>query len=80
VIRAYGGEPISLDKAFTEADGVLIINDHPDYRGIQPDAVLSGAKPLFIYDSWRILDEPAVRAAGVRYAGLGYLPTVEARA
>jgi UDP-N-acetyl-D-mannosaminuronic acid dehydrogenase len=80
VIRAYGGEPISLDKAFTEADGVLIINDHPDYRGIQPDAVLSGAKPLFIYDSWRILDETAVRAAGVRYAGLGYLPTVEARA
>jgi UDP-N-acetyl-D-mannosaminuronic acid dehydrogenase len=80
VIRAYGGEPISLDKAFTEADGVLIINDHPDYRGIQPDAVLSGAKPLFIYDSWRILDEPAVRAAGVRYAGLGYLPTAEARA
>ena len=37
-----------------------IINDHPDYRAIQPDAVLSGAKPLFIYDSWRILDELAV--------------------
>jgi UDP-N-acetyl-D-mannosaminuronic acid dehydrogenase len=80
VIRAYGGEPISLDKAFTEADGVLIINDHPDYRAIQADAVLSGAKPLFIYDSWRILDESAVRAAGVRYAGLGYLPTMEAPA
>jgi UDP-N-acetyl-D-mannosaminuronic acid dehydrogenase len=80
VIHAYGGEPVSLDKAFSEADGVLIINDHPDYRAIQADAVLSGAKPLFIYDSWRILDETAVRAAGVRYAGLGYLPTVEARA
>jgi len=80
VIHAYGGEPVSLDKAFSEADGVLIINDHPDYRAIQADAVLSGAKPLFIYDSWRILDEIAVRAAGVRYAGLGYLPTVEARA
>jgi UDP-N-acetyl-D-mannosaminuronic acid dehydrogenase len=80
VIHAYGGEPVSLDKAFSEADGVLIINDHPDYRAIQADAVFSGAKPLFIYDSWRILDETAVRAAGVRYAGLGYLPTVEARA
>ena len=80
VIHAYGGEPVSLDKAFSEADGVLIINDHPDYRAIQADAVLYGAKPLFIYDSWRILDETAVRAAGVRYAGLGYLPTVEARA
>jgi UDP-N-acetyl-D-mannosaminuronic acid dehydrogenase len=80
VIHAYGGEPVSLDKAFSEADGVLIINDHPDYRAIQADAVLSGAKPLFIYDSWRILDETAVRAAGVRYAGLGYLPTVGARA
>jgi UDP-N-acetyl-D-mannosaminuronic acid dehydrogenase len=80
VIHAYGGEPVSLDKAFSEADGVIIINDHHDYRAIQADAVFSGAKPLFIYDSWRILDETAVRAAGVRYAGLGYLPTVEARA
>ncbi|HYN96980.1 MAG TPA: nucleotide sugar dehydrogenase [Pilimelia sp.] len=78
VIRAYGGEPISLDKAFTEADAVLVINDHPDYRAIRVDAVLGEAPPRVIYDSWRILDERAVTAAGVRYAGIGYLPAVAA--
>lgn len=75
VIRQYGGEPISLDKAFTDADAVLIINDHPDYRALRVDGRLSGTgKPAVIYDSWRILDEQAVAAAGVRYAGIGYLP------
>ena len=36
--------------------------------------MLAGAEPVFVYDSWRILDEAAVTAAGVRYAGLGYRP------
>ena len=74
VIRAYGGEPVDVDKAFSEADGVLVINDHPDYRAISVPEVLAVARPAFVYDSWRVLDEGAVRAAGVRYAGLGYLP------
>jgi UDP-N-acetyl-D-mannosaminuronic acid dehydrogenase len=76
VIRQYGGEPISLDKAFSDADAVLLINDHPDYRAIQADAVLGGeTKPALVFDSWRILDERAVDAAGVRYAGIGYRPS-----
>ncbi|MEV4829413.1 nucleotide sugar dehydrogenase [Micromonospora sp. NPDC049257] len=74
VIRQYGGEPVSLDKAFTEADAVLIINDHPDYRALRVPEVLGATPPAFVYDSWRVLDGEAVRAAGVRYAGLGYLP------
>ncbi len=75
VIRQYGGEPISLDKAFSDADAVLVINDHPDYRAIQVDAVLGGERrPAVVFDSWRILDEAAVVGAGVRYAGIGYLP------
>jgi UDP-N-acetyl-D-mannosaminuronic acid dehydrogenase len=80
VIRQYGGEPISLDKAFTDSDAVLLINDHPDYRAIGADAVLDpagAARPKLIFDSWRILDERAIRAAGVRYAGIGYLPVGE---
>jgi UDP-N-acetyl-D-mannosaminuronic acid dehydrogenase len=80
VIRQYGGEPISLDKAFTDTEAVLIINDHPDYRAIDVTQVLGEAKPELIYDSWRVLDGAAVTAAGIRYAGLGYLPeTAEVR-
>jgi UDP-N-acetyl-D-mannosaminuronic acid dehydrogenase len=74
VIRQYGGEPVSLDKAFTDADAVLIINDHPDYRAIQLPDILGAARPAFVYDSWRVLDADAVAAAGIRYAGIGYLP------
>jgi len=76
IIRQYGGEPISLDKAFTDTDAVLIINDHPDYRAIEVTEVLGEARPALIYDSWRVLDGAAVTAAGIRYAGLGYLPQV----
>ncbi|WP_433042163.1 nucleotide sugar dehydrogenase [Dactylosporangium sp. CS-033363] len=74
VIRQYGGEPTSLDKAFSDADAVLVINDHPDYRAIELDSVLGASKPLFVFDSWRILDEAALNRAGVRYAGIGYRP------
>jgi UDP-N-acetyl-D-mannosaminuronic acid dehydrogenase len=95
VIRRHGGEPVDLAKAFREADGVLVLNDHPDYRALrigdligetsESGRLTAGSaalrplaagdiKPLFVYDSWRILDEAAVTAAGVRYAGLGYRP------
>jgi UDP-N-acetyl-D-mannosaminuronic acid dehydrogenase len=84
VIRRYGGEPVSLDKAFTDADAVLVVNDHPDYRAIRVETVLGRpdggprvrprVRPRVLFDSWRILDEAAVTAAGVRYAGIGYLP------
>ena len=77
VIRQYGGEPISLDKAFTDSDAVLVINDHPDYRALEVTEMLGGDRPALIYDSWRILDEAAVTAAGIRYAGIGYLPAFE---
>jgi UDP-N-acetyl-D-mannosaminuronic acid dehydrogenase len=80
VIRQYGGQPVSLDKALSEPDGILVINDHPDYRGLPVDTMLAGTAARFVYDSWRILDEKAVRAAGLSYAGLGYLPSREVSA
>ncbi|WP_199516186.1 nucleotide sugar dehydrogenase [Nucisporomicrobium flavum] len=78
VVRRYGGEPVSLDKAFTDSDAILVINDHPDYRAMDVMSLLGAARPALIFDSWRILDGDAIRAAGIRYAGLGYLPAVTA--
>ena len=64
VIRQYGGEPVSLDKAFSDADAVLVINDHPDYRALRRRPTMLGAQPAsVIYDSWRILDEDAITGA-----------------
>jgi UDP-N-acetyl-D-mannosaminuronic acid dehydrogenase len=78
VIRRYGGEPVSLDKAFSDADAILVVNDHPDYRALDVARMLGGNRPAVIYDSWRILDEAAVRRAGIRYTGIGYLPDARA--
>ncbi|MFC4011075.1 nucleotide sugar dehydrogenase [Nonomuraea purpurea] len=72
VIRQYGGEPVSLDKAFADADAMLVINDHPDYRGLEVEARLASSGLKVLFDSWRILDEAAVTRNGVRYAGIGY--------
>ncbi|WP_336209632.1 nucleotide sugar dehydrogenase [Nonomuraea sp. LPB2021202275-12-8] len=72
VIREYGGEPVSLDKAFAAADAMIIINDHPDYREIEVETRLAASELRVLFDSWRILDEAAVTASGARYAGIGY--------
>ncbi|MFI6159390.1 nucleotide sugar dehydrogenase [Micromonospora haikouensis] len=80
VIRAYGGEPTSLDKAFGDSDAVLVVNDHPDYRALEIGGLLAAGGAGVVYDSWRILDEATVTAAGARYAGIGYLPAPRAAA
>jgi UDP-N-acetyl-D-mannosaminuronic acid dehydrogenase len=74
VIREYGGEPVPLADGFAQADGVLVITDHPDYRALDLGGLLDGGRVRLVYDSWRILDEQAVTGHGVRYAGLGYEP------
>jgi UDP-N-acetyl-D-mannosaminuronic acid dehydrogenase len=73
VIRAYGGQPVSLDKALTDVDAVLVVNDHPDYRAIQVDTAFAASRPLFVYDSWRCLDADGLAALGVACTGLGFL-------
>lgn len=72
VVRGYGGEPVGLADGFAEADAVLVITDHPEYRGLDVDAVLPGSNVRLVYDSWRVLDGDRVTGHGVRYAGLGY--------
>ncbi|WP_236952121.1 nucleotide sugar dehydrogenase [Kibdelosporangium phytohabitans] len=72
VIREYGGEPVGVAEGFQQADAVLVITDHPDYKAIDVDEVLPGGNVRLVYDSWRILDADKITAHGVRYAALGY--------
>ncbi|GAA3828957.1 UDP-glucose/GDP-mannose dehydrogenase family protein [Streptomyces coacervatus] len=74
VIRAYGGEPVDVHTGFHDADAVLVITDHPDYRNLDVGRALDGSRVRLVFDSWRILDAAEIAARGVRYAGLGYLP------
>ncbi|WP_260478722.1 nucleotide sugar dehydrogenase [Kibdelosporangium aridum] len=72
VIREYGGEPVTLADGFRDADAVLVITDHPDYKAIDIDALLPGGNVRVVYDSWRILDADKITGHGVHYAALGY--------
>jgi UDP-N-acetyl-D-mannosaminuronic acid dehydrogenase len=75
VIRALGAEPVALEAAFDDSDAVLVITNHPEYAKLDLARVLPTLRrPALVFDSWRILDEEAVRASGVRYAGIGYDP------
>ena len=75
VIRELGAEPRPLEGALDGADAVLLITNHPEYVKLDLSRVLPTLRrPALIFDSWRILDEETVRAAGIRYAGIGYDP------
>jgi UDP-N-acetyl-D-mannosaminuronic acid dehydrogenase len=73
-IRQCGGEPVGLRQGFRDADAVLVITDHPDYRALDIDGLLADSGVRIVYDSWRILDAARITACGVQYAGLGYEP------
>ncbi len=73
IIRGLGARPVAPDAAFEGADAVLVITNHPEYAKLDLGRLLPRLRrPAVLYDCWRILDEEAVRAGGVRYAGIGY--------
>jgi UDP-N-acetyl-D-mannosaminuronic acid dehydrogenase len=73
VIRGLGAEPITPEAGFAGADAVLVVTNHPEYAKLDLGRLLPTLRrPAVLFDAWRILDEEVVRAAGVRYAGIGY--------
>lgn len=72
VIEGYGAEPVDLRRGFRDADAVLLITDHPEYRGLDVAELLTGSRVRVVYDSWRILDGALIASRGVRYASLGF--------
>jgi len=73
VIRRLGVTPCSLHEAFDATDGVLVINDHPDYARLDVASVLPRMRrPALVYDCWRVLSIDATRRIeGIRYASIG---------
>ena len=65
---------MALRQGFHEADALLVITDHPDYRNLDVGDLLADSRVRLVYDSWRILDEAQIAARGVQYASLGYEP------
>jgi UDP-N-acetyl-D-mannosaminuronic acid dehydrogenase len=73
IIRGLGAEPVTVEAGFEGANAVLVTMDHPEYAKLDLPALLARMRrPAVLFDAWRVLDEEAVRTAGVRYAGIGY--------
>jgi UDP-N-acetyl-D-mannosaminuronic acid dehydrogenase len=73
VIRGFGAKPVTPEAGFAGADAILLLTNHPEYAKLDLTRLLpSLRRPAIVFDAWRILDEEVVRAAGVRYAGIGY--------
>jgi UDP-N-acetyl-D-mannosaminuronic acid dehydrogenase len=73
VIEGLGARPLPLGACFEGADAVLLITDHPEYAKLDLPALLARMRrPAVLFDSWRLLDPEQARAAGVRYAGIGW--------
>jgi hypothetical protein len=60
-------------EGFEEADGVIIMNNHPGYRSANIPALANRLRaPAFLFDSWGLFDIRDFReVAGLRYAPLG---------
>jgi len=73
-IAAFGVAPVRLEAGLHRADAVVLLNDHPRYaRDLTVRRLASTAKPVVLYDSWRILRGTKLPdLPHVRYAGLGW--------
>ncbi|HET7344105.1 MAG TPA: nucleotide sugar dehydrogenase, partial [Methylomirabilota bacterium] len=73
VIAGLGATPASVESALAGADAVLVTMNHPEYAKLDwPRLLATLRRPAVVYDAWRVVDEQAVRQAGVGYASIGY--------
>jgi UDP-N-acetyl-D-mannosaminuronic acid dehydrogenase len=73
VIADLGARACTLEEGFEEADGVIIMNNHPGYRSAGIPALARRLRPpAFLLDSWGLFDIQDFReVSGLRYAPLG---------
>ncbi len=73
VIADLGVRACTLEEGFDNADGVIIMNNHPGYRSAGIPALARRLRaPAFLFDSWRLFDIQEFHdVAGLRYAPLG---------
>lgn len=74
-MSSYGAKLVDdLRNGFHAADGVLFVNEHPEYRGLDI-AQLAGEmqSPGVIYDCWRMFDHKVVESVpGISYGSIGF--------
>ena len=73
VIADLGAHACTLDEGFENADGVIIMNNHPGYRAANIPVLAHRLRaPAFLFDSWGLFAVQEFREVpGLRYAPLG---------
>jgi len=73
VIADLGAHACTLEEGFENADGVIIMNNHPGYRSADIPALARRLRaPAFVFDSWGLFNLQDFRdVPGLRYAPLG---------
>jgi UDP-N-acetyl-D-mannosaminuronic acid dehydrogenase len=73
VIADLGARTCTLEEGFENAAGVIIMNNHPAYRGADiPGLARRLRAPAFLFDSWGLFTIEEFRdVPGLRYAPLG---------
>ncbi|MDW5329542.1 nucleotide sugar dehydrogenase [Plantactinospora sp. KLBMP9567] len=70
--KELGYEPVDLDEGLCDADGVILLNDHPGYRELEPEAVRSRMRAgRVVFDVWGVARQRLDGAPGVRYLRYG---------
>jgi len=73
VIAGLGARACTLEDGFEDADGVIIMNNHPGYRSANVPVLARRLRaPAFLFDSWNLFEMRDFReVSGLRYAPLG---------
>lgn len=69
----FGAERVdTLEEAVRDADVVLVVTDHPEFKSIDLDAIDKLARNKIIVDGRRVIEPHQALKHGFRYYGIGY--------
>ena len=71
-VAANGFEPVDLESGLDGAHALVVLTDHPSYRGLASAELLGRMhSPAVVVDVWGLLADPVGQLTGVDYRGFG---------
>jgi len=71
--ESFGAERASsLEEAIKDADVIVIVTDHPEFKNIDLDIIAKLVKHRIVVDGRRVIEPYQATKHGFRYYGIGY--------
>ncbi|MDR0267488.1 nucleotide sugar dehydrogenase [Paenibacillus sp.] len=74
-IAEVGAEPAEPEEAFLQADVIILLNNHPNYRGLRLSELIPNMKEnAILFDLWGVLREQMEKLSAdkIYYLGVGF--------